>query len=121
MLITDHEGLIGGLRVRHAQTDEINEIGQCDKTTPVVNGAQRQRNTFLQPLHHGQEVGLHAGPIDQRRANDHHLHPRFGRDVPQTLLSFPFADAIGVLGIDQVICAKNLPMLCEFAVDFDGT
>ena len=47
----------------------------------IMDRTKRQRHPFMQPAHHIQEIGLHTRPIDQRRADNYHLHPAFASDL----------------------------------------
>ncbi|ALY45329.1 hypothetical protein PA13_1001045 [Pseudomonas aeruginosa HB13] len=74
----------------------IHQVCQRHQTTAIVYGPQRQRNTFVQPLHHIEEIGFHSRAVDQNRTNNSIFHPCLFTHLPQTGFSFELGDPIGI-------------------------
>ena len=103
--------------MRHAYHDEIHQIVQSHQAAPVVHRSQRQWPPLLHCLHQHRKVGLDARPINQRRANDHHLHPRISTELPQASLGLVLAQAVSVLRVGNVGFSKWSIRLRALAID----
>ena len=104
-----------------ASHDQVDQVVYAHQAAAVIHGPERQRHAAVYPAHHALEVGFDAWPINQYRADHHHLHASGRGQLVQTLLCFVLGDAIGILGCRQVVCTQGLARLAEFTVDLDRT
>ncbi|MCY1457452.1 hypothetical protein D9M71_747540 [compost metagenome] len=70
--------------------NQIYQVIQRDKAPMIVDRAERQGNSLVQPAHHIQKVCFDSRSIDQDRTDNNHLHCGFRRKLTKPLLSLHF-------------------------------
>ncbi|MNE71039.1 hypothetical protein D3C80_1668760 [compost metagenome] len=86
-----------------------------------MNGAERQGNTFIKPLHHIPEISFYPGAINQHWADNDNLHTRFRRELTKPLLCLHLGNAIRVCRGRCILRRIGGVWQCAFSVYLDRT
>ena len=97
----------------------IDEVAHINEAASIAHRGKRKRPPARHQLHQAQEVSLHAGPVDQGRAQDNDLESCFALDRPQRLLGFPLRRAVGILRPRRVVLGIGAGK-GSLAVDLDA-
>ena len=109
--------MLGGAGGGERGGDRVGHVAHIEQAPPVAHGTKRPGAAPVHPLQQLVEVGLDAGAVHQRWAEDGVCHPAAGGDDSYHLFGFALGAAVGVVGLGRVVGPVHT--VAPFAVDLD--